>query len=56
MMYARISSFLSDDSGPNAVEYAVMLDLIVIAIVGIVTNMSTSISGRFSTVSSTVGS
>ena len=46
---------LSED-GPTAVEYAVMLGLIVVAIVGVVGNLAKSVSGTFSTVSSTLGS
>jgi pilus assembly protein Flp/PilA len=51
-----ISRFLVGEDGPTAVEYAVMLGLIVVAAVGIVTSLTTSVSGLFSTVSSTIGS
>ena len=48
--------FVVSEDGPTAVEYAVMLGLIVVAIVTVVANLATSISGTFSTVSSTLGS
>jgi pilus assembly protein Flp/PilA len=52
-----ISRFLKSDDGPTAVEYAVMLALILVACIGIVTTLGTSISGTFSTVNnSTSGS
>jgi pilus assembly protein Flp/PilA len=46
--------FLVSEDGPTAVEYAVMLGLIVVAIVAIVGNLATSVSGTFSTVSSSL--
>jgi pilus assembly protein Flp/PilA len=52
----NIRRFLVSEDGPTAVEYAVMLGLIVVAIVAVVGNLATSISGTFSTVSSTLGS
>ena len=52
----RYDRFLVSEDGPTAVEYAVMLGLIVVAIVGVVGNLAKSISGTFSTVSSTLGS
>ncbi len=52
-----ISRFLTSDDGPTAVEYAVMLALILVACIGIVTTLGTSISGTFSSVNtSTSGS
>jgi pilus assembly protein Flp/PilA len=53
---SRIRNFLTSEDGPTAVEYAVMVGLIVVAIVGVVSNLAKSISGTFSTVSSTLGS
>ncbi|MFI5461226.1 MAG: Flp family type IVb pilin [Isosphaerales bacterium] len=50
-----ISRFLVSEDGPTAVEYAVMLSLIVIACVAVVTSLGQSISGTFSSVSSTLG-
>jgi pilus assembly protein Flp/PilA len=53
---SRIRRFLISEDGPTAVEYAVMLGLIVVAIIGVVTSLASSMSGTFSTVSSTIGS
>ena len=50
----RVRQFLVSEDGPTAVEYAVMLGLIVVAIVGIVKTLGTSISGTFSSVNSTL--
>ncbi len=48
--------FLVSEDGPTAVEYAVMLALIVVACVTIVTNLGKSVSGTFNSVSSSLGS
>jgi pilus assembly protein Flp/PilA len=53
---SKVQRFVVSEDGPTAVEYAVMLGLIVVAIVGVVGKLATSISGTFSTVSSTLGS
>jgi pilus assembly protein Flp/PilA len=45
-----VRRFLADESGPTAVEYAVMLALILVACITIVTSLGTSTSGTFSTV------
>jgi pilus assembly protein Flp/PilA len=47
---AKVSRFVSSEDGPTAVEYAVMLALILVACITIVTNLGTSVSGTFSTV------
>jgi pilus assembly protein Flp/PilA len=52
----RVCRFVVSEDGPTAVEYAVMLGLIVVAIVTVVANLATSVSGTFSSVSSTLGS
>ena len=51
-----ISRFLVTEDGPTAVEYAVMLGLIVVAAIGVVSSLTVSVSGTFSTVSSAMGS
>jgi pilus assembly protein Flp/PilA len=53
---SKVRRFLVSEDGPTAVEYAVMLALIVVAIVAVVGKLGQSISGTFSTVSSTLGS
>jgi pilus assembly protein Flp/PilA len=51
----KVERFLVSEDGPTAVEYAVMLALILVACITIVKNLGTSISGTFSTVSSSLG-
>ncbi len=53
---SSLRTFVTSEDGPTAVEYAVLMGLIVVAIVGIVGKLATSISGTFNTVSSTLGS
>jgi pilus assembly protein Flp/PilA len=56
MLFSRIRRFLTSEDGPTAVEYAVMVGLIVVAIITVVQALATSMSGTFSTVSSSIGS
>jgi pilus assembly protein Flp/PilA len=49
-----VQRFLVSEDGPTAVEYAVMLGLIVVAIVTIVGQLATAVSGTFSSVSSSL--
>jgi pilus assembly protein Flp/PilA len=49
-----ISVFLVSEDGPTAVEYAVMLGLIIVASVAVVSSLAQSVSGTFSTVSSAI--
>ena len=53
---ARIGHFVASEDGPTAVEYAVMLSLIVVAIVGIVGSVGKSVSSTFGVVSTNLGS
>jgi pilus assembly protein Flp/PilA len=46
----KIRQFLVSEDGPTAVEYAVMLALILVACIVIVTSLGQSASGTFSTV------
>jgi pilus assembly protein Flp/PilA len=48
--------WLASEDGPTAVEYAVMLALIILACFAIVQNIGTSLSSAFSSINSTVGS
>jgi pilus assembly protein Flp/PilA len=50
---SRIRRFLASEDGPTAVEYAVMLALIIVACVAIVSSLGTSVSSTFGTVNST---
>jgi pilus assembly protein Flp/PilA len=51
-----IRRFLIQEDGPTAVEYAVMLALILVACITIVTSLGTSSSRTFSKVNSALGS
>jgi pilus assembly protein Flp/PilA len=55
-MVSRVRRFLVSEDGPTAVEYAVMLALIIVACVGIVSQLGTKISSTFNTVSTNLGS
>jgi len=48
--------FVKSEDGPTAVEYAVMLALILVACITIVTTLGTSVSGTFSTVNGSMSS
>jgi pilus assembly protein Flp/PilA len=50
----KIRLFLVSEDGPTAVEYAVMLALILVACITIVGSLGTSISGTFSKVNASV--
>jgi pilus assembly protein Flp/PilA len=50
-MHGRFKAFLSDNSGATAIEYALMASLIALALVTILTNLGTRLSGEFSEVS-----
>ncbi|MFO0907646.1 MAG: Flp family type IVb pilin [Isosphaeraceae bacterium] len=52
----KIHRFLTSEDGPTAVEYAVMLALILVACISIVTTLGTTVSGTFSKVNSTLSS
>jgi pilus assembly protein Flp/PilA len=41
-------SFLKDESGPTAVEYAVMLSLIIVVCISAVTTLGTNANNTFS--------
>ena len=51
-----VRRFIQSEDGPTAVEYAVMLALILVACITIVTNLGTTVSGTFSKVNSTLSS
>jgi pilus assembly protein Flp/PilA len=52
----RVRQFLVSEDGPTAVEYAVMLALILVACITIVTSLGQSASTTFSKVNSSLGS
>jgi len=48
-------NFLCDESGPTAVEYAVMLALIIVVCITAVTTLGTNANNTFSYVGNTIG-
>jgi pilus assembly protein Flp/PilA len=55
-LITRTHHFLSSEDGPTAVEYAVMLALILVACITIIQTLGTSVSGTFSTVNASMSS
>jgi pilus assembly protein Flp/PilA len=51
-----LTRFLKDESGPTAVEYAVMLALIIVVCITAITALGSNASNTFSYVSTEVGS
>ena len=49
-LVSHVRRFLNSEDGPTAVEYAVMLALILVACITVVQSLGTSVSGTFSTV------
>jgi len=47
-MLNRAKDFLKSEDGPTATEYAVMLALVIVACIGAITALGTSISGVMS--------
>jgi pilus assembly protein Flp/PilA len=52
----QIRKFIASEDGPTAVEYAVMLALILVACITIVTTLGSNVSQTFSTVNGSVAS
>jgi len=44
-------NFVDDSSGATAIEYALIASLIAVALIGILTNLGTKISGTFAEIS-----
>ena len=51
----KVVDFIRNDEGPTAVEYAVMLALIIVVCITAVTTLGTNANNTFSYVSSQVG-
>ena len=51
---SAIARFLACEDGPTAVEYAVMLALIIVGAISMVTSLGKDVSGTFSTVRSSL--
>jgi pilus assembly protein Flp/PilA len=50
-----VKSFLCDESGPTAVEYAVMLALIIVVCITAITTLGSNANNTFSYVGNTIG-
>jgi pilus assembly protein Flp/PilA len=55
-LFTNVQRFLVSEDGPTAVEYAVMLALILVACITIVTSLGTTISSTFNKVNTTLSS
>ncbi len=51
-----IVSFLKDEDGPTAVEYAVMLALIIVVCIGAITTLGSNANTTFTSVGSAISS
>jgi pilus assembly protein Flp/PilA len=51
---AKLVEFLKKEDGPTAVEYAVMLALIIVVCIAAITTLGSNASGTFSQVGSAV--
>ena len=49
-----VMNYLNDESGATAAEYALIIALVAAAIVGALTTLGTSISGKLGNVSNTI--
>jgi pilus assembly protein Flp/PilA len=55
-LFQSARRFLANEDGPTAVEYAVMLALIIVVCISAITALGTNASNTFSYVSTQVGS
>ncbi len=55
-LISKVQRFVVSEDGPTAVEYAVMLALILVACISIVTTLGTSVSTTFSKVNASLSS
>lgn len=51
-----VAEFLRREDGPTAVEYAVMLALIIVVCITAITTLGTNASAKFQSVATTIGS
>jgi pilus assembly protein Flp/PilA len=52
----HVANFLQREDGPTAVEYAVMLALIIVVCITAITALGTNANKTFTSVSNTIGS
>ncbi len=55
-MFERIARLVVSEDGATMVEYALMVALIAVALVTVITNLKSSISTKFTSVSTTISS
>ncbi len=55
-MISRVQRFLTSEDGPTAVEYAVMLALILVACITVVTTLGQKVSSTFNAVNTGIAS
>jgi len=53
-LYRSIVNFLNREDGPTAVEYAIMMALIIVACITTLTTMGSNTNKTFTTVSNTI--
>jgi pilus assembly protein Flp/PilA len=53
-LYKSVVNFVKAEDGPTAVEYAVMLALIIVVCIAAVTTLGTNASATFQSVSDTI--
>ena len=51
----KLVAFLKKEDGPTAVEYAVMLALIIVVCIGAITTLGTNANAKFTSVGTTLG-
>lgn len=54
-LYHAIKNFVNNEDGPTAVEYAVMLALIVVVCIGSITTLGTNANATFQKVGNAAG-
>ena len=55
-LFAQVSTFLKNEHGPTAVEYAVMLALIIVVCITAITTLGVNANNTFSYIGQRVGS
>jgi pilus assembly protein Flp/PilA len=54
--FSKVADFLKAEDGPTAVEYAVMLALIIVVCIAAITALGSNANATFTTVGTTIGS
>jgi pilus assembly protein Flp/PilA len=54
--FTKVANFLKAEDGPTAVEYAVMLALIIVVCIAAITALGSNANATFTTVGTTIGS